>query len=350
MSTFKVSIEKIDKIWQHPNADKLELASVEGMTFQFVIPKDTYKLGDKVVYFPIDSVLPDTLIEKFNIRNFLAGSKKDRLKTCTLRKEISQGYVSKLDAVFPGEHLEVGTDVTEKLGVIKYEQPEVVCKAGRLTQLPNGVAVYDIEGVDRYPKTLDKLMHMLVAIWEKVEGSNSGILLTKNGDLHFFQRRFEVKPEPDCDTVHDWIRVPTESGLVDKLKKIQTDLYPNKDITIRLEMVGCGIQGNIYKLSKLKQLAFDIQVDGQYIDSDKFIDICKTYDIETCPLLFVNKTLNEILNGKSVKDLSHGQSVLYPTLREGIVIKPIKEQYDEYLKGRLILKLRDPIYLDKTGN
>jgi hypothetical protein len=36
-------------------------------------------------------------------------------------------------------------------------------------------------------------------------------------------------------------------------------------------------------------------------------------------------------------------------IREGIVIKPMEEEFIHGF-GRLFLKQRDPIYLDKTGN
>lgn len=207
MSTFKVSVEKIEKIWPHSNADKLELASVEGMTFQFCVPKGKYSPGSVVVYFPVDSVLPDSLIEKFGIRNFLSGTKKDRLKTVKFRGEIGQGFVCAVEELFTPTP-EIGTDVTELLGVIKYEPPEVVCKAGLLFPLPQGVSVYDIEGCERNGQVVEQLMDELVFISEKVEGSNSAILFNRNEPMRYLQRRFEVKPEPDTEEIHDWIRVP----------------------------------------------------------------------------------------------------------------------------------------------
>lgn len=349
MSTFKVSIEKIEKIWPHSNADKLELASVAGMTFQFCVGKGLYTVGDTVVYFPIDSILPDSLVEKFNIRNFLSGSKKDRLKTVKLRQEISQGFVAPVATVFPNETLEIGTDVTERLGVIKYEPPEVVCKAGRLISLPAGVSVYDIEGCDRYPDVVAELMDMQVLISEKVEGSNSAVMYERDNGFAYLQRRHEVKPDPSVSDVHDWIRVPQENGLTAICEQILND-YSAKRVIIKSEMTGCGIQGNIYKLPKLTTFTFDIEVDGRYLDAAEFIEVTKKYSIVTAPILSVGKTLREWLNGKTVQQASNGKSMLYDTLREGIVIKPMVEQYNSWLKGRMFIKMRDPIYLEKTGH
>lgn len=349
MSTFKVSIEQIDKVWPHPNADKLELASVAGMTFQFCVAKGVYKPGDAVVYFPVDSVLPDTLVEKFNIRNFLSGSKKDRLKTVKLRGEISQGFVSPVETVFPGIPVEFHTDVTEQLGVIKYEVPEVVCKAGRLVSLPPGISVYDIEGCDRYPDVVAELMDMPVIIFEKVEGSNSAVVFSRDSGFAFLQRRHEVKPDPTVTELHDWIRVPQENGLTAVCEQLLNDYSAQRTI-IRSEMTGPAIQGNIYKLPKVTTFTFDIEVDGRYLDAEEFINVTKKYNIVTAPILSVGKTLREWLGGKTVQQASSGKSMLYDTLREGIVIKPMVEQYSPWLKGRMFIKMRDPIYLEKTGH
>jgi RNA ligase (TIGR02306 family) len=94
MSTFKVSVETLDRVWKHPGADLLELASVAGMSFQFVVLKDKHKAGDTVLYFPIDSLMPPELIETLGLTGRLAGKEQNRLKTIKLRKAISQGLVS----------------------------------------------------------------------------------------------------------------------------------------------------------------------------------------------------------------------------------------------------------------
>lgn len=51
MAFFGVTVEKIEKVWQHSNADSSDLAKLEGMSFQFVVGKGSMKPGDIVVYF-----------------------------------------------------------------------------------------------------------------------------------------------------------------------------------------------------------------------------------------------------------------------------------------------------------
>lgn len=95
MSTFDVTLRRISKVWLHPNADRLEMAEVEGLAYQFVVPKGAHAAGDRVLYFPIDALLPDELSTRLGVKNYLVGPLKNRVKTARLRGEISQGVVVK---------------------------------------------------------------------------------------------------------------------------------------------------------------------------------------------------------------------------------------------------------------
>jgi len=79
MSTFEVTLNKIEKIWEHPDAERLHLAKVEGMSWQFCSQKGLYGAGDEVVYFPVDSLIPNSLAEHLEIKPYLAGPDQNRL-------------------------------------------------------------------------------------------------------------------------------------------------------------------------------------------------------------------------------------------------------------------------------
>jgi RNA ligase (TIGR02306 family) len=362
MSTFKVTVERLETVWAHPNADKLALAKVEGMSFQFCVQKDAYKAGDLVIYFPVDSLLPANLIAHFGISNFLAGKDKNRLKTVRLRGQVSQGFVCRypdesLNALIglqgartmPEPWSDVGLDMTEVLGVTKYEPPEVPCKAGSLVPHPDGVSTYDIEGCQRYPRVVERLMDQPVFITEKVEGSNHYTSILANGEVIVGQRNHQIKPVDGA--VHDWWKAADEAGHFKILRDYQ-DKNPGKMVTIRSEICGPSIQDNIYGLAHKELYAFDVMVDGKYLAPEEFHQFCMEYAINHAPILCAGKTLREWLDGKTIEQASNGKTKVghKDILREGIVIKPLVEQRDEDLSGRLFLKMRDPIYLDKTGN
>jgi hypothetical protein len=52
-------VVRISSIIPHPNADRLDIATIEGMAYQVVTAKGNFKPGDLAFYFPIDSVICD---------------------------------------------------------------------------------------------------------------------------------------------------------------------------------------------------------------------------------------------------------------------------------------------------
>ena len=133
-----VSIKKIDKLKEIEGADLIELAIIGG--WQAVVIKGQFEPNEEVIYFEIDSFLPDT-VEQFkfltdkNSKEVIspAGTlvKGHVLKTIRLRGELSQGLVQKIN-IFEGlsDLLEKSENKTETvaqyfkdLGVFKYEKP-----------------------------------------------------------------------------------------------------------------------------------------------------------------------------------------------------------------------------------
>ena len=100
---------------------------------------------------------------------------------------------------------------------------------------------------------------------------------------------------------------------------------------------------NIYKLKENIVKFFDVKVNEDYIDAVSFNE---KIPVELrVPTLFENGTLREFLGNNKINEASYGFSVLNPEdLREGIVIKPEREQRIDGF-GRCIIKMRDPIYL-----
>jgi RNA ligase (TIGR02306 family) len=357
MAFFGVTVEEIETVNPIEGADRIQVATVKGLVFNFVIGKDSFKPGDKVLYFPVDSLLPQALAEKLGVAGKLAGKNKDRVKTVKLKGVMSQGIVGNLtligdmscESLLGVPRLPTTEEITAFLGVTKYEPPEVVCQGGKLVRHAEGVSTYDIEGADRYPVVVNELLNQQVYITEKVEGSNWYGGIDAAGNFVVGQRSGAIIPD-EGNVTHTWWTVAAMQGLLDAAAAIKRDKYPGKSVIIRGEIAGGSIQGNIYKLPKMQIFAFDILVDGQYVDALAFLALTTEYKIQTAPMLSFSKPLHEWLGGKTVKEASHGKSLLGDTLREGIVIKPIVEQYSKVLGGRLFIKQRDPIYLDKTGN
>jgi hypothetical protein len=69
-----------------------------------------------------------------------------------------------------------------------------------------------------------------------------------------------------------------------------------------------------------------------YLDHDEFVDVAKTLDLPTVPILYRGPWRSDL------RALAEGSSTFAKHVREGIVIKPVHERREELL-GRVILKL-----------
>lgn len=351
MSTFAVELRKIAEIIPHHNADRLALAKVEGLDYQFVIPKDVYQVGEPAIYFPIDSLLPLPLIEKLGLVGRLSGAAKNRIKTVRLRGEISQGIVGKIAEI--QELLPSGIEdlsqinLTEVLGVTKFEPEPIICLDGTLVRLPEGVPAYDIEGCDRFVSVANEIMEVPVWISEKLEGTNFSVTVRVDGTVFVNQRNHSILEVDGKE--HDFWRVARKQGLIDAAKEMLAVLTA-KQLTLRGELVGPRIQKNLYRLKDLQVFIFDVLVDYAYVEVARLFSLAKQFGLEQSlvPTLAYDVILRDFLNGQSIKEVSNGTSVLANTTREGIVIKPMQEMTSEMLGGRLVLKQRSPVYLAKT--
>lgn len=338
-----MSVERLERVIPHPNADRLEIAACVGMSFQFVVLKGKHKAGDEVLYFPVDALLPHEIVERLGLTGRLSGPKQNRVKTAKLRGEISQGLVE-----FPEKLLgETWRDIpeeelTERLGVTKYEPEPISCQNGTLRPLPDGVSVYDIEGADRFPEIIEELLEQRVLVSEKLEGSHFALTRKVDGEILVCQRRYSIEPVDGGE--HDFWRVAREQGLIDFVESLSQD-FEGQQVTLRGEFIGPKVQKNIYKLKKQAVYLFDVLVNGRYLDGETYLKV--TEGQLRAPVLSSDKTLREWLDFKTIQEASNGRSVLAKTKREGVVITPWQEQRSDVI-GRLIIKQRSPDYLAKT--
>lgn len=357
MAFFGVTIEKIKTIEPIEGADRIQKATLYNLPFTFVVGKDSYKVDDTVLYFPIDSVIPEALAVKLGVAGKLAGKRKDRVKTICLKKVYSQGVVGKFDILTPyivehygpdwtTERIELTPEkITEWLGVIKYEPPSILEKGANLKLLPCGLSVYDIEGCERNKDIVELLKSQVCYISEKVEGSNFSV--TFDGTKVWVNQRRHTIEQIEGESPHTWWKVAMEQGLIEFAKELYSKY--NNIVTVYGEMVGPGIQGNIYKLSTHKVYVFDIKVGTGFLGASEFMDVTKDR-IVTAPVIAVQVLSEFLAKYPSVVEASNGYSLIYnQTLREGIVIKPVTEQIIDRF-GRLIIKQRDPIYLAGNDN
>ena len=123
MSSLIVEICKVNKVEHCPNSDNLDIITVKG--WNCLVTRDLYKVGDKVIYAPIDALIPQELSDSMGVTKYLG--KNGRVRTQKMRGVYSQGLIidtSYLEQSVPKKHIDIGLgDIAHKLGITKYEPP-----------------------------------------------------------------------------------------------------------------------------------------------------------------------------------------------------------------------------------
>lgn len=107
------TIRTISDIRPIQGADRIEVAQVDG--WECVVKKGEFHIGEKIVYVEVDSIMPEKPEFEF-LRD-----RKFRVRTIKLRKQVSQGLVLPLTILPTGTSVNEGDDVTETLGIKKYD-------------------------------------------------------------------------------------------------------------------------------------------------------------------------------------------------------------------------------------
>jgi hypothetical protein len=138
-----------------------------------VVEKNVYSVGQKIVYFPPETVMPTELSDRLGITQYLKqiyhnGSNNwGKIKIVNLRREPSYGATSEIE----DESWQIGDDVTQyyidKYGVYKYEPPAPKC-SDAMTPDPYFIKYTDIENLRNYPNAIEE--GTLVSIYEKIHG------------------------------------------------------------------------------------------------------------------------------------------------------------------------------------
>lgn len=360
MSSLIVEVCEIKNIERHPNADKLDVATVKG--WQCIVGREQYKVGDWVVFFPPDSVLPNDLIEQYELEFLKKGGRVGVLK---LRGFISQGLVLPVGCV-PSTRVRLGDDVAKILGVTKYEvQERVTSKAGKVTskkvQNPYFTKYTDIENVRNFDEVFK--YRELVVITEKIHGSNIRFgwlpieINFRNGDLfgilRSLWRKYVLKQTHEFvygshNVQLQWDNEKNFYGkniYAEVLKKYDTENLP-RDYIFYGEVYGKGVQDLGYGKDELTLAIFDVKYvsENVYLDWEDVEEICKMENLPIVPVLHGGYYSDEML----LTCTSGSSKICDDQIREGCVVKPLVEQNHPRL-GRKILKSINPEYLTRKN-
>lgn len=342
MAKFVVEVLPLSNVEPHPNADRLDLAVVGA--YRVIVQKGEYRPGALVAYIPEGALLPDALVEELDVRPYLAGSRHDRVIATKLRGVLSQGLVYRAR---PGWR--AGQDVTEELGVSKWEPEIPAGMAGNPAPAPVWWRSYDVEPYNRYPHLL--LDGEPVYVTEKIHGT-CGIFGAHDGERFvsskgLSDRRLVMLGEDNnlywqAARQHDIHRRIEQQWDASRAVQVYAEIYgthtPN----------GQQIQDLTYNPALGLRLAvFDIRVDREFLPYDEARAVTRAMGMPFVPMLYEGTFERD-----AVLALADGRETVSGTnahLREGIVIRPQAPRESEEI-GRVVLKRVGAAYLTRGGD
>lgn len=297
MSRKLASVQKVKAIKPIEGADRIEIVQI--LNWDCVAQKGQYKIGDLVIYFEIDSLLPD--IPAFE---FLKGSSwsqklnKYKISTHKFRGQISQGLIIPIrqlteiynqinkSAVSSIDYDE-GDDLTALLKIEKYEPPVSNGPLGDLIHHEWYVPKTDEERIQVCAEdVLPEYIKSEQGDWYasvKLDGTSCTAGLFEDMFLVGGRNQWYKGPNMYTETVKKYI---TEEKL--RAYHETTGMY----VVFQGELCGPGIQCNRLGLSEKDWFVFNVFTSDtgkmdSYTKCDllNMLNICEYFGLKTVPLI-----------------------------------------------------------------
>ena len=343
-----VTVKTITDISPIPDADAIEVVTVDHGWKVVVKKEDHYQVGEKVLYFEVDSWVPHRIAPFLSKGREYEGVRGERLRTIKLRGQLSQGLVLKFECeggisapyqVMDGKilfsaflmnedktfkHPENEEHLAEILRVQKWEAPIPAQLSGNVKgNFPSYIPKTDEERAQNlYTEIFEDHFGEEYEITEKLEGTSMTVYV-KDGKVGVCSRNWDLT-EDDSNTL--WSTAKS-SGLVEFLSSL------GKNIALQGELIGEGIQKNYYGIKGHRFYVFNVyDIDkGCYyfpkerITSIQLMQTVHQIGIYHVPLIIADQknvickdedAMNNLLLFAEGKSLINSQKQ-----REGIVFK-----------------------------
>jgi RNA ligase (TIGR02306 family) len=288
------SIRKITKLESIPQRDRIVLAEID-YGFQCVVQKDIHNVGDLVIYFEVDSIIPhkepflSVFDDKYNkpknctsedslepILGLIIKARKFFNNPETGEAMYSLGLVIPLEVFnLPLEFVQHGADMTDYLGIKKFDNPPVknsmakslfpaFIKKTDQERVQNLISYIDFNGVESFEVTL------------KIDGT-SATYYYKDGDIGFCSRNQEKKLESTCEQG----QINIKYQILEKLQQL------GRNLAIQGEIYGEGLQNNPEKIKGKDFAVFDVfDIDNyRYLTPAERVVICEQLELKHIPII-----------------------------------------------------------------
>jgi RNA ligase (TIGR02306 family) len=338
------SIQTITALYPIEGKDRIALAQILG--WQVIVKKDEFAVGDKCVYFEIDSFLPDVPEFQFlgKTSTYLSYTGY-RLKTMKMAKVLSQGLALPL-SMFPTliANLSDDTDVTERLNIVKYDKETVEnAQSGSLNQgssegkFPSFIPKTDQTRIQSLPSFF--ISHKDEAFEEtlKLDGSSCTIykIMSKKTGLlakvmnflgfdttttHFgvCSRNLEIKRPKAGEKQSDFWTAAIKYDIENSLPV---------GYAIQGELIAPNIQKNWEKVKEVEYYIFDVYDinKGSYLLPDARRAFVASYLSSAKHVPVINESVEILkLTQDQILERVKRQSMNPGTISEGSVYKSLK--------------------------
>lgn len=314
------SVVRIVDVNPISGADAIEVATVKG--WKVVVKKGEYKVNDLAVYYEIDSFLPIKpefeFLRKSSFKK-MGQHEGFRLKTIKLRGQLSQGLLTPIPEgiLNPKE----GDDLTEALDIQKYEPPIPAQLAGKIKgTFPSFIPKTDEIRIQNFQAEVGfSPAGERVYITEKLDGT-SFTCYYKDGEFGVCGRNWELTETADNSLWH--------MAKLLNLKQKLTNY--GKNIALQGELIGNGINGNLYNLREHKLYFFTgYDIDNkQRMPFDMLEWILFRFDLQMVPVIDSNTILpqGDIIDYMLLS--AEAESKINPEVGcEGIVVRGLKKEF-----------------------
>jgi RNA ligase (TIGR02306 family) len=337
------SIQRVIEILPIANADAIELARING--WQCVVRKGEFTPGNLGAFLEIDAVPPDLEVFRFlwKPKTAEAGDtferpEKFRIRTMKLRGALSQGLLLSVDALGLADVSE-GDDVTELLGVTKYEPPAPPNMGGFRANFPDFIPKTDEMRIQSVPEIVDELKGLPYVITLKYDGTSSTFCIDpRDGEFHACGRNYSLEAGGN----YYW-RVAEKYGIEAILRK-------SPHLAIQGEICGPGIQKNRLELKDLGLFVFNVYdiEQARYLSHDEARKFIVDNGLTPTEVVEIGDAFAH--DQASLLALAEGKYPNTTNDREGIVIRSLEETYSNILAGRMSFKAISNRFLLKEGD
>ena len=340
------SIQKITKVSPIEGCDFIELATVLG--WQVIIKKGELTEGGYCLFFEIDSFLPmEPRYEFLKKTTKFNGTEGYRIRTLKMKKVLSQGLALPL-SMFPELTVDIQEDLSETLGVIKYDLEQFcgvnnTCKSEKPGKFPSFIPKTDQPRIQNLPHLFTTNKEDTFEETLKLDGSSMTCykLSSNTTLLQKFLALFGIKAPTTkfgvCSRNVDLKR--TANTVMTFNNEGKESVYDQSDFwataikldlanrvpvgyAIQGELIGPKIQANHEKVTELQYYVFDVfNISEQcYLLPQERRDFCRTLGIPHVPVMNVEATPLQLTLDQLLQHVDT-ESMNPKTVSEGRVYK-----------------------------